>query len=153
MPSWVQAMPDCAGQLFPSRRSGSSDPDRSSMTRRSLSATNPEGWQRVAGGRSAAKTPGSGFVGWSIPEGWQSSATPPGSMGDRGSRTGGLSTLDPRLPSGKPPACGDRPERNQTLGLSAAGFSVCGCEGRLAARRFRRQPVPGGCGLALRSTI
>ena len=51
------------------------------------------------------ETPGSGFSSFGILEGWQSSATPPGSAGDFGTRFGGVATLDPRLLSGKPPAC------------------------------------------------
>jgi hypothetical protein len=67
--------------------------------------TNPEGWQKVAGGRNAVETPGRGWIGSCILEGCQSAATPPGSMRDLGRRSGGLAPLDPRLPSGKPPAC------------------------------------------------
>jgi len=76
---------------------------------------NPEGWQTVARGRHAVETPGSGWIGPCILEGCQRAATPPGSMGDLERRSGGVApafaplrrgkSLDPRLPSGKPPAC------------------------------------------------
>jgi hypothetical protein len=95
------------------------------MAWRSSRFTNPEGWQTVAGGRSAVKTPGGGFVGPGILEGCQSAATPSGSRGGLGRRSGGVApafaplppplgfggtsrrgkSLDPRLPSGKPLAC------------------------------------------------
>jgi hypothetical protein len=69
------------------------------------SFTNPKGWRTVAGGRSAAETPGSGVWSLGILEGCQSSATPAGSNEDFGAGSGGVATLDPRLLSGKPPAC------------------------------------------------
>jgi hypothetical protein len=40
-----------------------------------------------------------------ILKGCQTSATPPGSMGDLGLRSGGIALLTPRPLSGKPPAC------------------------------------------------
>ena len=46
-----------------------------------MGVPNPEGWQRVAGGRSVAETSGSARIVPRIPEGCQSSATPAGSMG------------------------------------------------------------------------
>jgi len=86
--------------------------DRSSMAWRMFRVTNPEGWQIVAGGRSTAETPGSGWAWFGILEGCQSSATPPGSIGDFGMRSGGIAALNPRLLSGKPPACS--PARSKT---------------------------------------
>jgi hypothetical protein len=102
---WVQATPGFACVLFQNQWPGAPDPIRSSMAGRSSRFTNPEGWQTVAGGRNAVETPGSGCIGPRILEGCQSAATPPGSMRDLGRRSGGLAPLDPRLPSGKPPAC------------------------------------------------
>jgi hypothetical protein len=77
--------------------------------------TNPKGWQRVAEGRNAVEPPGSGLSSFGTLEGCQSSATPPGSNGDFGIQSGGIASafaeatadksLNPRLLSGKPPAC------------------------------------------------
>jgi hypothetical protein len=54
-------------------------------------ANNPKGWQRVAGGRNAVKTPGDGVLSFGILKGCQNAATPAGSvrnlgMGSRGYR-------------------------------------------------------------------
>jgi len=45
-----------------------------------MGVPNPEGWQRVAGGRSVAQTSGSARIVPRIPEGCQRSATPAGSV-------------------------------------------------------------------------
>jgi hypothetical protein len=94
----------------------------------------PEGWQIVAGGRNAMETPGSGFVGPCILEGCENSATPSGSMGNFGTRSGGVApasaslrrgkSLDPRLPSGKPPACSDTSEDERRLHWTAGILRV-----------------------------
>ena len=78
---------------------------RSAMNRCASKSANPEGCQMVAGGRRTASTPGSGWVGHRIPEGCQKPATPGGSTGDGGPKSGGIAALNPRLPAGKPPAC------------------------------------------------
>ena len=107
---------------------------RSSMAWRVSRITNPEGWQRVAGGRNAVETPGRGLSSFGILEGCQSSATPPGSNGDFGMRSGGVApafaalrrgkSLDPRLLSGKPPACCPAdPTTNPAAALDGGGPS------------------------------
>src|SRR5690242_18587830 len=73
---------------FPSHSPAASEPRLSSMARRSFRSSNPEGWQRVAGGHSAAETPGKGAVVHGILEGCQNSATPPGSAGQLRLRSG-----------------------------------------------------------------
>jgi hypothetical protein len=60
---------------------------------------------RQHGGRNAVGTPGSGVSRFGILEGCRMSATPPGSVGDYGARSGGVAALNPRLLSGKPAAC------------------------------------------------
>jgi len=75
---------------------GCGSAQRSSMARHSFRASNPKGWQRVAGGRSVAETPGGGVVVRGIPEGCQRSATPPGSLGHLRWRSGGVATLNHR---------------------------------------------------------
>jgi hypothetical protein len=88
--------------------------------------TNPQGWQTVAGGRSAAETPGRLWSIFTTPQGWQSSATPAGLIRSFGRRPGGIAVLNPRLLSGKPPACSGSGEKaNKTLEPPAAGPSVC----------------------------
>src|SRR5262249_19049587 len=78
---------------------------RSSRTWQLSHFNNPQGWQTVAGGRSIAETSGMAVIGFGILEGCQRSATPAGSMGDCGRRSGGIAALNPRLISGKPMAC------------------------------------------------
>jgi hypothetical protein len=72
----------------------------SRIARCALLANNPKGWQRVAGGRNAVKTPGDGVLGFGILKGCQSAATPAGSVGNLG-----MGSAQPRLLSGKPPDC------------------------------------------------
>jgi hypothetical protein len=64
-------------------------PSGSPMAGLACRFTNPQGWQRVAGGRNAVETSGSGVSSFGILEGCQSSATPAGANGDFGMRTGG----------------------------------------------------------------
>ena len=67
---------------------------------------NPEGWQRVAGGRSGAETPGRQSQGSAHPEGMPEFCDPSGVVWRvLDQPTGGVAALDPRLLSGKPPAC------------------------------------------------
>jgi hypothetical protein len=67
---------------------------------------NPQGWQIIAGGRNGVETSGCVVLfDARILKGCQSSATPPGAAGDFGLRSGGIALLNPRLLSGKPPAC------------------------------------------------
>jgi Putative zincin peptidase len=63
-----------------------------------------EGWQKVAGGRSAVETSGSVVIGSAILEGWQSSATPAGSMGGLGQSGGIASAFAPLRRVAQPPA-------------------------------------------------
>jgi hypothetical protein len=122
----------------------------SSMAGRSSGFTNPEGWQAVAGGRNAVETPGSGWIGSCILEGCQSAATPPGSMGDLGRRSGGVApafaplrrgkSLDPRLPSGKPPACFPADPKTNERPPADAGTGVC-----LHIERYRPGAADAGC--------
>jgi hypothetical protein len=68
---------------------------------------NPEGWQSVAGGRSAVETPGGKSAESVHPEGMPDFLCDPCGVGGRlGIGTGGVPTLDPRLLSGKPSDCG-----------------------------------------------
>jgi hypothetical protein len=99
---------------------------RSSMEWNSFRLTNPEGWQKVAGGRSAAETPGRRERILSTLEGCQRAATPPGSIGNFQRASGGIATLNPRLPSGKPPACSDDGRKtNQSCQPTPGGRSIC----------------------------
>src|SRR5690242_10534143 len=90
----LQARPGFAWLVGPSPRLGLPEPDRSAMARRSFRSSNPEGWQTVARGHSAAKTPGRGGVVRGILEGCQNSATPPGSAGHLRLRSGGVAALN-----------------------------------------------------------
>ncbi len=85
----------------------------------------PEEYQTVAGGRNAVETPGSGWIGPCILEGCQSAATPAGSTGNLGRRSGGVAALDPRLPSGKPPACFPADLKTNERPPADAGTGVC----------------------------
>lgn len=124
---------------------------RSSMVRRSFRVTNPEGWQKVAGGRSAAKTPGRSWIVSPTLEGWERSATPAGSGPNSQRRSGGIAPLNPRLPSGKPPACSRSGRKtNKTLEPPAASPSVYGGAGQFLAPGLRRGSSSGGCGSACR---
>jgi hypothetical protein len=84
---------------------------------------NPQEWQIIAGGRNGVET--SGCVVLFDPrilKGCQSSATPPGSAGDFGLRSGGIALLNPRLLSGKPPACSPTdPKTNKAARWEAVG--------------------------------
>ena len=75
------------------------------MTLASSRFANPQGWQTVAGGRSAAETSGSVTMGLCILKGCQRSATPSESAGHFERHSGGIALLNPRLLSGKPAAC------------------------------------------------
>jgi hypothetical protein len=67
---------------------------------------NPEGWQRVAGGRSGAETPGRQSQASAHPEGMPEFCDPSGVVWRFLNRpTGGVAALDPRLLFRKPPAC------------------------------------------------
>ena len=138
---------------------------RSSVLRRSSRITNPQGWQRVAGGRSGAKTPGSGFADFCIPEGCRSSETPPWSAGNSGPRSGGVAALDPRLasltiqakvkqqPAGRvfkgcrwrkrgPRLSGCADERRTTNDLSKRAKPFQDSEGNQEARQAAKEHVP-----------
>ena len=107
----------------------------SSITWRAYRFRNPQGWQIVVGGRNGVETSGSvDFFGPRIPKGCQRSATPPGSNGDFTMRSGGIApafaalrrgrSLNPRLLSGKPPACSlADPKTNKAAPLDGGGAS------------------------------
>jgi hypothetical protein len=98
---------------------------RLSMEWHPFRPTNPEGWQKVAGGRSAAETPGRHWMSFTTPAGWRSSATLPGSIRSFYRRSGGIAALNPRLPSDKPPACSGNGKTNEGLkSTAAAPFSI-----------------------------
>jgi hypothetical protein len=104
---------------FLSRWPVSPEPERSSMPRCRLRFANPEGWKKLAGGRSGAKTPGSRFGVSRILEGCQTrSATPPGVDGIW-TRTPWCRCARPRLLFGKPLAC--FPKRKTNLSVEPTG--------------------------------
>jgi hypothetical protein len=104
-------------------RSRAADHRRSSLAWRSSRHTNPEGWNTVAGGRSQAETPGGGSVVFSILEGCQRAATPPGSTDNCRRRPGGIAALNPRPPSGKPPACSEAVAKTKQWVQAAPGYA------------------------------
>jgi hypothetical protein len=59
-----------------------------------------------------------------ILKGCQSSATSPGAMGDFGLRSGGIASLNPRLLSGKPPACSLAAPKTNTAASLGGGWSL-----------------------------
>jgi len=100
-----------------------------------MGVPNPEGWQRVAGGRSVAETSGSARIVPRIPEGCRRSATPAGSVRISRPPFGGIApafaslrrgeSLNPRLPYGKPLACaGSSLRTSRTASASGAMASV-----------------------------
>ena len=126
----------------------------SSMQWRPCRFINPKGWQKVAGGRNGAKTPGSSFGISRILKGCQKSATPPRSMGALRRRAGGVAALDHRLLSGKPLACfPNSPGTNQSPEPTAGHHSVFDGAQRFSAAGLRRYPVSGACGSATRSAL
>jgi len=94
----------------------------SSMPHHSQSASNPQGWQRVAGGRSAAETSGK----WSgeFRASWRDATVLRplrGRLEIGGWRPGGVAALNHRLFSDKPSACGMAdPKTNPITSLNAA---------------------------------
>jgi hypothetical protein len=58
---------------------------------------NPEGWQKVAGGRSGAKTPGNGFWNLAHPGVMPELCAPSGVDGDLRWNSGGVAALGHRL--------------------------------------------------------
>jgi hypothetical protein len=92
-----------------SRWRGAGDGERSAMRRCMGGVFNPEGWQRVAGGRSGAETPGRQSQGSVHPEGMPEFCDPSGVVWRFLNQP---TALDPRLLSGKPLARARGPKPN-----------------------------------------
>ena len=86
----LQARPGFVGLFVLRPRPGLAEPPRS------FRSSNPEGWQRVARGRSGAETPGKQSGDPCILKGCQNCATPPGVVAQLRLRSGGIAALNHR---------------------------------------------------------